>query len=116
MYKLCLAATVTFTISLSAHASTLANEDLEECKRTENSAKQVMKGRQEGVPMSALWTLAEGAGNEYVSELFKTLIREAYAIPQYSSASLQQKAITDFQNNFFAACIVTAEKRSGNES
>lgn len=115
MYKQSLAAAVTFTLSLCAHAAPVPQEELEECKRTENSARQVMKSRQQGVPMSSLWELAEAAGkqSEYVGELFKTLIREAYEIPQYSSESLQQKVISDFQNNFYKACIVTAEKRAG---
>ena len=38
------------TLSLSAHAAALPSADFEECKRTENSARQIMKGRQAGVP------------------------------------------------------------------
>ncbi|WP_248742000.1 MULTISPECIES: hypothetical protein [unclassified Pseudomonas] len=108
------AAAITFSISLSALASPVPQEELEECQRIENSAKQVMKSRQQGAPMDSVWELAEAAGkqSEYVGELFKTLIREAYAIPQYSSESLQQKAISDFHSNFYKACIVTAQKRA----
>jgi hypothetical protein len=105
-----------FTLSLAAQGSPLPSEDFEECKRTENSARQVMKSRQEGAPMSALWQIAEDAGNEYISGLFKVLIKEAYQIPKYPTEAKQQEAIAQFQNNFFAACIVTAEKRSGAKS
>ena len=114
VYKQCLAAAVTFAISFSALASPVPQEELEECQRIENSAKQVMKTRQQGVPMASVLELAEAAGkqNEYVGEVFKSLIREAYEIPQYSSESLQQKAISDFHSNFYKACIVTAEKRA----
>lgn len=114
MHKQCLAAAITLTISLSAIASPVPQEELEECQRIENSAKQVMKSRQQGVPMASLSELAEAAGkqSEYVGDLFKTLIREAYEIPQYSTESQQQKAISDFQINFYKACIVTAEKRA----
>jgi len=114
VHKQCLAAAVTFAISFSALASPVPQEELEECQRIENSAKQVMKTRQQGVPMASVLELAEAAGkqNEYVGVVFKTLIREAYEIPQYSSESLQQKAISDFHSNFYKACIVTAEKRA----
>jgi hypothetical protein len=100
------------TLSLSAHAAALPSADFEECKRTENSARQIMKGRQAGVPKVSLLELAEGAQDKYVSDLYKILIGEAYQIPVYTSESLQQQAIADFQKNFFSACIVTAEKRS----
>ncbi|QTD31148.1 hypothetical protein [Pseudomonas fluorescens] len=114
MHKQCLATAVTFAISFSTLGSPVPQEELEECQRIENSAKQVMKTRQQGVPMASVLEMAEAAGkqNEYVGEVFKTLIREAYAIPQYSSESLQQKAIRDFHSNFYKACIVTVEKRA----
>ncbi|MHA3735287.1 hypothetical protein ACXR0M_06370 [Pseudomonas sp. Eth.TT006] len=97
-------------LSLPTHAAPLPNEVFEECKRTQNSAEKIMKARQAGVPRASLEELAEGAGDQYVSELYKILIEQAYQIPVYPSEAQQQQVTTDFQKNFFSACIVTAGK------
>lgn len=99
-------------LCLAAQGAQKPNEDFEECKRMEHSAKTVMESRQSDVPMSTMWGIAEESGSEYVKEMYKMLIRNAYDKPRFSLEENQQKAVTDFQNDFFSSCIRNAEKRS----
>ncbi|WP_207285188.1 hypothetical protein [Pseudomonas sp. FW300-N2A2] len=99
-------------ICFAAHGAQKPNEDLEECKRMEHSAKTVMESRQSDVPMSTLWGIAEESDSEYIKEMYKMLIRNAYDKPRFSLEENQQKAVIDFQNDFFSACMRNAEKRS----
>jgi predicted GTPase len=99
-------------LCFSAHAVQKPNEDFEECKRMEHSAKTVMESRQSDVPMSTMWGIAEESDSEYVKEMYKMLIRSAYDKPRFSLEENQKKAVTDFQNDFFSACMRNAEKRS----
>lgn len=96
--------------ALEAKAQT-SKEDLEECKRMEHSAKLVMESRQSDVPMSTLWEIAEKSDSEYIKEMYKLLISSAYDKPRYSVEENQQKAVIDFQNSFFSACMRNAGKR-----
>lgn len=89
-----------------------SKEDLEECKRMEHSAKTVMESRQSDVPMSKLWSIAEESDSEYIKEMYKMLIRSAYEKPRFAVEANQQKAVLDFQNDFFSACMRNAEKRN----
>ena len=88
-----------------------SKEDLVECKGMEDSAKTVMQSRQSDVPMSKLWEISEGSESDYVKEMYQMLIRNAYAQPRFSLEENQQKAVVDFQNEFFSACMRNAAKR-----
>lgn len=88
-----------------------SKDDLEECKRMEHSAKLVMESRQSDVPMSTLWEIAEKSDSEYIKEIYKLLITSAYDKPRFSAEENQQKAVIDFQNSFFSACMRNASKR-----
>ncbi|MBK5541537.1 hypothetical protein JFV28_20285 [Pseudomonas sp. TH05] len=105
-------AMASLTLCFSAHGAQKPNEDFEECKRMEHSAKTVMESRQSDVPMSALWEIAEKSDSEYIKEMYKILIRSAYEKPRFSLEENQKKAVIDFQNDFFSACMRNAEKRS----
>lgn len=111
-YSLSAIAMISFALSAQqAHAQS-SKEDLEECKRMEHSAKTVMESRQSDVPMSTLWEIAEGSDSEYIKEMYKMLIRSAYDKPRFAVEENQKKAVLDFQNDFFSACMRNAEKRS----
>lgn len=102
--------TVTLAACLSAHGASKPDEDLDECKRMENSAKMVMKARQAGAPMSKLWDVAVNTNNEYLEEMYKMLIRSAYDKPRFSTEEMQERSVMDFQNEYFSACMRNAEK------
>jgi hypothetical protein len=112
MIKRSFTALAVMFISLSAHSADVSKDGLEECARVENSAKAVMKARQGGLPISELHKMAEEAGkqNEYVGGLYKTLIEQAYAIPQYSDEATREKTIFEFHKNFYGACVVVLER------
>lgn len=112
MIKRSLAAVAVMFISLSAHSTDISKDGLEECARVENSAKAVMKARQGGMPIAELQEMAEAAGkqNDYVGGLYKTLIEQAYDIPQYSDEAMREKTIFEFHKNFYGACVVVLER------
>lgn len=112
MIQRCLAATAAMLISVYAQGADLPEDGLAECARVENSAKAVMKARQGGVPVATLEQMADAAEkeNEYVGGLYKTLIQQAYEIPQYQDEVKRDKTIFEFHKNFYAACVVTLER------
>ncbi|CAI8826469.1 Secreted protein [Pseudomonas sp. IT-347P] len=119
MLNRCLTTTATLlTFSLAAHGTPLPSEYLEECQRVENSAKAIMKARQEGVPLSSVLELADNAGkeSEYVGNLYKALIGQAYDMPRESDARKQESAVADFQKTFYSLCIDSAQKTASERS
>ena len=118
MLKRFLATTILFTFSLSVHSASLPSEYLEECQRVENSAKAIMKARQEGVPLSSVLELADNAGkeSEYVGSLYKALIGQAYDMPRESDPRKQEKVVADFQKTFYSLCIDSAQKTASERS
>lgn len=104
-------ATAFLAACFSAQGAPGPDEDLEECKRMEDSAKMVMKARQAGAPMSKLWDVAVNTHDEYLEGMYKMLIRNAFDKPRFSTEEMQERSVTDFQNDFFAACMSNAEKR-----
>lgn len=113
MFKQCLAATaVLLAISFPVRSAPLPSEYLEECQRVENSAKAIMNARQQGVPLATVMDMAETAGkeSEYVGNLYKGLIGQAYDRPRESDAGMQQTVVADFQKTFYSLCMDTAQK------
>ncbi|MFJ2464936.1 hypothetical protein [Pseudomonas sp. NPDC087615] len=109
-----IAATVMFT-SLAVNSANLPNELLEECQRVENSARAIMKARQEGVPLTTVLEMADTAGkeSEYVGNLYKGLIGKAYDFPRQPNVKMQQDLIAEFQKTYYSLCIDNAQKTSG---
>lgn len=95
--KKCLAVA---SLLLCQHA--LATSDL--CKQIDGAAETVMKARQQGVPIAEIYKSTEKA-DSYVQGLFRMTAKEAYSKPRFSSEEYQQKAVDDFRNEMFMACL-----------
>jgi len=103
---------LTSIVAIAASAS----EGMDDCKRLESSAELVMRARQAGAPMSKIWKVAEDTHDDYLEAMYKMLAKNAYETPQYSTEPMQQRAVVDFQNTFFLACISNLEKKTKKKS
>lgn len=80
-----------------------ASADQGSCDAIGILAKSVMSARQGGVPMQDI--LSNGVGSKKVSELTRLLAMAAYDQPRFSTEEHQERAITEFQNQMYLACL-----------
>ena len=71
-----------------------------------------MKARQNGLPMAESMRIANTSGNEFPPEfrlafraMFQVMVEGAYEEPRYNTPTVQQKAITEFGNTIYRACL-----------
>lgn len=77
----------------------------ETCKAIDLFAMTVMTNRQNGVPMSSMYSVvAKIEAPESVKNLMKIIIDEAYKQPRFETEEYQNKAITDFRDTMFLSC------------
>jgi len=77
----------------------------ETCKAVDEFALSVMTNRQNGVPMSSMYSVvAKIEAPEPVKNLMKIIIDEAYKLPRFETEEYQNKAITDIRNTMFLSC------------
>lgn len=86
-------------VVMLAAAACVQREDSRdtECTMVSSLARSVMKSRQDGANMAEMM---EGA-----NEVLRRLAVEAYSQPRYSSPEYIQKAIDDFSNDAYLACV-----------
>jgi len=75
------------------------------CKSWASTAEKVMIARQIGVPMSRLFEIAEESDSVNYTSVLKDIVVKAYDKPRYSTESMQNKCVRDFQNVIFKECI-----------
>lgn len=71
------------------------------CAEMAGIAATIMKGRQEGIPMSKILQMNKDNGWETVNYL----VIEAYDSKLYSSPEYKQRSITEFENKVHLDCI-----------
>lgn len=75
------------------------------CTTIAKTATSIMQGRQIGVPMSNVMTLANQPHFTDVAKLLKSMVVEAYEQPRFSSKAHQDRAVTEFSNKQMLACM-----------
>lgn len=92
-----------------ASAGTMGPED---CSAFSTMAESIMRARQVGLPMHEAMAIpakigARKAGPEIAAlvEFAQQLVVIAYEQPGYGSDVMQARAITDFGNQIYLACI-----------
>lgn len=90
---------------------TIAADKADECEEMDAMAESVMNARQAGVPMSKLYKIGV-KGNDYASNIYKMIVDGAYKETRFSSPEYQEKAVTDYRNLIFQACINQRDKKS----
>ncbi|WP_077045246.1 hypothetical protein [Pseudomonas sp. KK4] len=88
-----------------------AAEKPDECEQMDGMAETVMHARQSGVPMAKLYKIAV-KDDGYVSRIYKMLIDGAYKENRFSSPEYQAKAVTDYRNIIFQACVSNRDKKT----
>ncbi len=97
--------TLLFTLGL------LFAGDYKYCKEMAGLAKSTMQLRQQGVPMVKLYELNEKLEDGPFKEMMDLMVNQAYAEPRYSSDKYQQRAVTEFENEWFRACMEATDER-----
>jgi len=102
MLRNCMRAMVFWFVVLAASSSAAASTSTETCKSISGVAQEVMKSRQQGILMAELMEVE-------VSDLIKPLMHQyivrAYETPRFRTPQNQQRAVTDFANDAYLACI-----------
>lgn len=90
-------------------AQAFGADKVAECEQMDSMAESVMKARQNGIPMSKLYKIAV-KGDDYTSAIYKMLIDGAYKETRFGSPEYQEKAVVDFRDLIFQACINQPDK------
>jgi hypothetical protein len=75
------------------------------CQAMDDISATIMFNRQLGVPMAEMIKTADTSDDEQVKEAIQAIIKDAYLISRYEAKENQEKAITDFRNKVYLACI-----------
>ncbi|WP_275288833.1 hypothetical protein [Halomonas elongata] len=78
-------------------------DHLEYCNAIGSLAEQIMTTRQSGVPMQEMIAVDPS------HDLGVEMIRDAFDTNRYNTAEVQQQVITEFSNDWFAACLDATE-------
>lgn len=106
--------TILFTLTLSVIFLTacakreepknqVSNSDF--CKVIDDLSRSIMTNRQVGIPMVESMQLANNIEDEQMRGLVQAVVNDAYAEPRFNTEKNQEKAITDFRNKMYHACI-----------
>lgn len=77
----------------------------ETCKVIDGLSRAIMEGRQTGTAMVDSINIAEQSDDPELRGLAISITKAAYAIPRYNTNENQQKAINDFRNEMYQACL-----------
>lgn len=96
---------VCLTTCLTTLASTaLATTPHEHCKSIEEVAKLTQMYNQKQLSMSTLYEEGQQLPSG-MQKLYYMIVEEAYQQPRYSSYEYQQKAIREYGNRWYKACM-----------
>lgn len=85
-----------------SHADAEFKDRMKSCKQLERAAKVMMTRRQAGDSMSEIMEMAnEGTSFDAVN----TIIIEAWKRPRHGSAERQSRAINEFKDDIYRACL-----------
>lgn len=90
-----------FIFGSSAQAA--SNEKVKDCLTLEKLAEVTMEYRQKGGVLSDLYKMDFGSKDR--NKIVRSLAEEAFEIPRYQSAKVQQDAIKNFKNEKFLYCL-----------
>jgi hypothetical protein len=68
------------------------------CKTWSETGGTVMRGRQNGAPMSRMM---DAAGD---SSIAQAIVMDAYKQPRYQTEDMQKKSVEDFTNTVYMGC------------
>ncbi|RZH03155.1 hypothetical protein [Acinetobacter pittii] len=90
-----------FIFGSSAQAA--SDEKVKDCLTLEKVAEFTMEYRQKGGVLSDLYKMDFGSKDR--NKIVRLMAEEAFEIPRYQSAKVQQDAIKNFKNDKFLYCL-----------
>lgn len=90
-----------FIFGSSAQAA--SDEKVKDCLTLEKVAEFTMEYRQKGGVLSDLYKMDFGSKDR--NKIVRLMAEEAFEIPRYQSAKIQQDAIKNFKNDKFLYCL-----------
>ena len=86
----------------TGHAEDSFKERMETCKAIEKLAESVMSARQRGMAMSKMLEIVNEGGSD---DLVNAMVMSAWDKPRYSGERYQQRAVSDYKDAAFGACM-----------
>jgi hypothetical protein len=87
------------TITTLLSFSSVANQNVKQCKVMSTVAGQIMEFRQQNADIASLYELLEGNQSSII------MVSMAYKEPLYSTDEYKSRSITKFKNEVFMICI-----------
>ena len=94
---------------LAAPAHAVSAEAQKACSSVGSLAEAIMKGRQSGVPLSAM--LSKVDSSDPAAEAARQIIITAFDVPRFSTPSMQQRAVEDRRDLAEKQCFKAFAKR-----
>ena len=99
---------VIMAASLLASSASFASEKLDTCKIVATAASNIMSGRQNGVEAAEVYEKIETKLTDGPEKNVMTImVGEAYRYPQMHSQQFIDRAIAEFKNRHFIACMTS---------
>ncbi len=77
------------------------------CEIIATFAKTVMDARQRGVPLTKVMKITEKKDfGKQADDIIKDVIIKAYKHPNYHTEKMEQRTITEFENEVYRNCLV----------
>ena len=105
---ICAAAVLAFVSCTPAQADTANTNSLESmCASISEAAGSAMKANQTGTPLAKMIeaTNKVKSDNEKLRAVMKAILLDAYSYPSFNTKSFQDKAVVDFSNKTYLACM-----------
>lgn len=97
-----LIAILAIMLTTSVHAGT--------CEMLSDLSGSIMDARQAGVKMQTLLKNVANGEDKHVNWYSRHEIKRAYKEPRFSTASYQNNAILDFENEAYSICLDALDK------
>ncbi|QEI04672.1 hypothetical protein FXN63_01565 [Pigmentiphaga aceris] len=100
--------TLLFTGLAASPVLAQTNSAHQACKDISHLAKELMKLRQVGAPMSQVMELTSSGSS--IDEMSKLFVQRAYRLPQYSTEQSRERAVREFENEAYRECYEANSK------
>lgn len=80
------------------------------CRVWMGIAEDIMLEKQKGTSLSVMLKSSDGMKRKEDERLVKTIIRDAYAQPSYSTTSIKKEQLNEFSAKYYLNCIDIAKK------
>lgn len=94
--------------SLLVSSASFASQKLDTCKIVATAASNIMSGRQNGVEAADVYEKIETKMTDGPEKNIMTImVGEAYQYPEMHSQQFIDRAIAEFKNRYFIACMTS---------